>query len=81
MDESLEEDIKIPKTSISVLCFAAYRICKDKKSFEKFALKVSEFLSTYDNNTEYKDKLMNGTNSSESVRFRLDYWREILKTL
>jgi len=81
LDESLEEDVKIPKTSISVLCFAAYRICKDKKSFEKFALKVSEFLATYDDNTEYKNNLMNGTNSAESVRFRLDYWRNIIREL
>ena len=81
LDESLEEDVKIPKTSISVLCFAAYRICKDKKSFEKFTLKVSEFLATYDDNTEYRTNLMNGTNSAESVRFRLDYWRNIIREL
>lgn len=81
LDESLEEGVKIPKTSISVLCFAAYRICKDKKSFEKFALKVSEFLATYNDNTEYKNNLMNGTNSAESVRFRLDYWRNIIREL
>ena len=81
LDKSLDENIKIPKTSISVLCFASYRVCKDKKSFEKFILKVSQFLSTYDNNTEYKEKLMNGTNSSESVRFRLDYWKAQIKAL
>lgn len=81
LDKSIEEDVKIPKTSISVLCFASYRVYKDKKSFEKFALKVNEFLSTYDSNTEYKDKLMNGTNSSESVQARLDYWKAQIKSL
>lgn len=81
LDASLEENVKIPKTSISVLCYASYRVCKDNKNYEEFALKVSEFLAEYDNNTEYKEKLMNGTSSSESVRFRLDYWREILKAL
>ena len=81
LDKSIEEDVKIPKTSISVLCFASYRVYKDKKSFEKFALKVNEFLSTYDSNTEYKDKLMNGTNSSESVQARLDYWKSQIKAL
>ena len=81
LDKSIEEDVKIPKTSISVLCFASYRVYKDKKSFEKFALKVNEFLSTYDSNTEYKDKLMNGTNSSESVQARLDYWKAQIKAL
>lgn len=81
LDKSIEEDVKIPKTSISVLCFASYRVYKDKKSFEKFALKVNEFLSTYDSSTEYKDKLMNGTNSSESVQARLDYWKAQIKAL
>ena len=81
LDEALDEDVRIPKTSISVLCFASYRVCKDKKSYEKFIAKVNNFLTTYDNNTEYKEKLMSGTNSSESVRFRLDYWRNILRTL
>ena len=81
LDKSIEEDVKIPKTSISVLCFASYMVYKDKKSFEKFALKVNEFLSTYDSNTEYKDKLMNGTNSSESVQARLDYWKAQIKAL
>ena len=81
LDKSIEEDVKIPKTSISVLCFASYRVYKDKKSFEKFALKVNEFLSTYDSNTEYKDKLMNGTNSSESVQARLNYWKAQIKAL
>ena len=73
--------MKIPKTSISVLCYASYRVYKDKKNYEKFSLKVVEFLTGYDNNTEYKEKLGGGTTSADSVRFRLNYWREILKTL
>ena len=74
LDESLEEDVKIPKTSISVICYSAYKIYEENKNFEEFALKVSEFLATYDDNTEYKDKLGGGTTSAESVKFRLDYW-------
>jgi hypothetical protein len=81
LDGVLEEDVKIPKTSISVLCYASYRVYKDKKNYEKFSLKVVEFLTGYDNNTEYKEKLGGGTTSADSVRFRLNYWREILKTL
>ena len=81
LDVALEEDVKIPKTSISVLCYASYRACKDGKNYTDFMLKASEFLAGYDDNTEYKEKLMSGTNSAESVRFRLDYWREIVKKL
>lgn len=81
LDASLEDEVKIPKTSISVLCYASYRMLKDKKSYEKFALKVVEFITDYDNNTEYKDKLSNGTNSSEAVKYRFAYWRNILKEI
>lgn len=81
LDESLEDDVKIPKTSISVICYASYRVCEENKSFENFAIKVSEFLVGYDDNSEYKEKLMNGTNSSESVRFRFEYWNNIIEQL
>lgn len=40
-----------------------------------------EFLTGYDNNTEYKEKFGGGTTSADSVRFRLNYWRNIIKEL
>ena len=81
LDGALSDDVKIQKTSISVLCYSSYRVIKDKKGYEKFVAKVNEFLEGYENNTEYKDSLKDGTNSSESVKFRFNYWRNILKEL
>ncbi|KAI4445139.1 hypothetical protein C823_007646 [Eubacterium plexicaudatum ASF492] len=34
LDESIPEDVKINKTTISFICYGAYRIVKDNKSFE-----------------------------------------------
>lgn len=81
LDKGLEEGTKIPKTSFSVILYAAYRVKKDNKDFGKFVETVKEFLSNYDENTEYKNNVQSGTNSSASVRYRFDYWRELIKTL
>lgn len=80
-DESLEENIRIPKTSISVLCYASYLVCQENKDYDKFISKVNEFLEKYDANIDYKRKILNGTNSSDSVKFRLAYWRKIVKEI
>lgn len=80
LNESLEDDIKIPKTSISMICYSAYRILKDKKSFSKFMETVNDFISNYESNEVYKDFLQQGTSSAESVKGRLDYWRNIIRT-
>lgn len=78
-DEAFEE-IKIPVTSISIILYSGYRIKKDKKSFSKLVDLVNEFLNGYENNEEYKQFVYSGTTSSENVRGRLDYWRNIIKT-
>lgn len=81
LDKGLEEGIKIPKTSFPVILYAAYRVKKDNKDFGKFIEIVKDFLANYDDNTEYKNNVQSGTNSSASVRYRFDYWRELIKTL
>lgn len=78
-DEAFEE-IKVPVTSISVILYSGYRIKKDKKSFSKLVNLVNEFLNGYENNEEYKQYVQSGTSSSENVRGRFDYWRNIIKT-
>lgn len=78
-DESFEE-IKVPVTSISVILYSGYRIKKDKKSFSKLVELINEFLNGYENNEEYKKYVQSGTSSSENVRGRFDYWRNIIKT-
>lgn len=59
----------------------SYRALKDKCGYEKFATKVKTFIDTYDDNTEYKEYLSNGTSSTESVQGRFKYWRNIMHAL
>ena len=74
-------DTKITKTTLPFLCYASYRALKDKRGYDKFAAKVNEFLDGYETNEEYKASLSNGTSSSESVKFRFEYWRKIMHSL
>lgn len=81
LNESFGEEIKINKTTISFICYGAYRIIKDKKSFTKFMESVNNFLENYDSNEDYKNFTQQGTSSSESVKGRLEYWRNIIREL
>lgn len=78
-DENFD-DIKIPVTSIPMILYSGYRIVKDKKSFSKLIDLINDFLANYETNEEYKKYVQSGTSSSENVRGRLDYWRNIIKT-
>ena len=80
LNESFEE-IKIPVTSIPMILYGSYRITKDKKSFSKLCASIKEFLDNYDTNEEYKRYVTNGTSSSENVRGRFNYWRDIIRTV
>ena len=42
---------------------------------------VNNFLENYDSNDEYKAFTQQGTSSSESVKGRLEYWRNIIREL
>ena len=74
------EEIKIPVTSIPMVLYSGYRIVKDKKSFTRLVELVNEFLNGYDENEQYKQFVQSGTSSSDNVRGRFDYWRELIKT-
>lgn len=81
MDEVFSGDVKIPKTSLSFICYCYYRVIKDKKSISKLTDTVKTFLDEYDSNEEYKSLIQQGTSSGESVKARLQYWRKIVKEL
>lgn len=81
LNEVFDNGIKVPKTSISVICYAAYRVKKDNKDFNRFVEIVKDFLENYDSNEEYKSNLKEGTASTQAVKYRLDYWRKIVKEL
>ena len=81
LDETFDESVKIPKTSISFVIYTYYRCFKDKKSTSKLTEFVKKFINEYDSNEEYKVSLQEGTSSSESVKTRLQYWRNIIREL
>ncbi len=81
LDEAFDENVKIPKTSVSFVIYTHYRCIKDKKSTSKLTDVVKQFLENYDSNEEYKAFIQNGTSSAESVKARLSYWRKIIKEL
>lgn len=75
------DEITIPITSIPMMLYSGYRITKDKKSFSRLVDSIIEFLNNYDDNGEYKQFVMSATSSRENVRGRLDYWRNMIKTI
>lgn len=78
-DDAFDE-VKIPVTSVPMVLYSGYRITKNKKSFSKLVTAINDFLLTYENNEEYKQYVQSGTSSSENVRSRLNYWKNIIKT-
>lgn len=81
LDEVFDEDVKIPKTSISMIIYGMYRILKDKKSTEKYIAAVKDFLEKYDNNEAYIKFTKEGTANAENVKGRLDYFRNMVKNI
>ena len=67
LDEAFDENVKIPKTSVSFVIYTYYRCIKDKKSTSKLTDIVKQFLDNYDSNEEYKSFIQNGTSSVEPV--------------
>lgn len=81
LNETFDKNVNIPKTSISFIIFAYYRVIKDNKSISKLAGAVKDFLKNYETNEEYKNYILQGTNSKESVQKRLSFWRNIVRKL
>lgn len=81
LNEALDDDIRIPKTSISLCCYGMYRVLKDKKSTEKYIALIKKFLAEYDSNEEYLQYTHDGTASADAVKGRLAYFRNMIKTM
>lgn len=81
LNDALDDDAKINKTSISFICYAGYEVIRKKKSFSKFVDSIKDFLKNYDKNEKYKSFIQQGTSSGESVKARLNYWDDIVKKL
>ena len=81
LDGAFDEDVKIPKTSISMIIYGMYRILKDNKSTEKYIAAVKDFLENYDSNGVYIKFTKEGTSHAENVKGRLDYFRNMVKNI
>lgn len=75
------DSVKIPVTSIPMVLCSGYQIIKNKKSFSKLVDLVNDFLAGYDANEEYKKFVLSGTSGSENVAGRLNWWRNMIKTI
>ena len=67
-----------------MVLFVSYRCVKDKKSFSKLVEKINLFIADYndaDKLQEYKSYCQSSTTSSENVRGRFDYWKNIIREL
>lgn len=81
LDDSFDAEIKIPKTSVSIIIYGMYRVIKDKKSTEKYLEIVYDFLKNYDNNEEYLQYCQSGTSNADMVKGRFDYFRSMIRTM
>ena len=81
LDNAFDENVKIPKTSISFIIYSMMRVIKDNKSVQKLVDVINDFLANYDTNEDYKQFCLQGTSNNVNVNGRLDYWREIVRKL
>ena len=64
-----------------MIYYSGYYVIKDKKSFIKFEELVKKILADYNNNEEYKSFVQQETSSNESVKSKLNYWKNIIRTM
>ena len=79
--DAADDKISIPVTSLPQILYACYKVTKNKKSFGALVDQITEFLSTYDDNEEYKLFVQSGTTSPENVDGRFQYWKAIVNGL
>lgn len=81
LNEAFDENVKIQKTSISVIIYAMAKAIKDKKSTQKLIVKINDFIKTYDTNDSYKQYCARGTSSNANVVGRFEYWKKVVNSL
>ena len=83
LDEIFDE-LKVKQLNIPMILYVSYRCLKDKKSFSKLVEHIVKFVTDYndlDKLQDYKAYCQSSTTSSENVRGRLDYWRNVIREL
>ena len=76
---AFESELKVPVTSIPIMLYCGYKVHREKGGFGKLVETIKDFLDSYDANEEYKSYVQSGTSGSESVRARLNYWKNLIK--
>lgn len=81
LDAEFKEPVKIKTTSLAMVCYGMYKVCKDHKSGAKYLSWLHDFLDNYDKNESYLIYCGRGTASSEMVSGRLNYFKDAIKAL
>lgn len=75
------EELKLKATTIPMVLYAGWRVLDEHKSFTELTDKINEFVSTYDDNEEYRALAGSGTSAADKVRGRLNYWDNIVDSI
>lgn len=81
LNTEFKDRVKIKNTSLPMICYGMYRVCKDKKSTTKYLEWVHKFLETYDTNEEYLIYCGSGTSNSDMVKGRLSYFKDAIRNM
>ena len=72
------EELKLKATTVPMVLYAGWRVVDEHKSFTELVNKINEFVSTYDENEEYRELAGSGTSAANKVKGRLNYWDNIV---
>lgn len=76
---AFESELKVLVTSIPMMLYCGYKVHREKGGFGKLVETINDFLNGYESNEEYKSYVQSGTSGSESVKARLNYWKNLIK--
>lgn len=65
---------KLKKTAIPYVLYAMDKVIRNKKGTKAFAYAIYDFCMNYKNNTEFREIIKSGTNKSEPIQKRLEYF-------
>ena len=80
LDERMEKTDHV-YSSIPMILYIGVQCLRDGKDFDKLVAAVKEFSDTYKDNAAFKAFLDGGTRSSQSVKARWNYWRNIYEEI
>lgn len=81
LNVEFSEPVKIKSSSLSLICYGMYCVCKDNKSPDKYLDWVHSFLDTYCTNQAYLAYCGSATANADRVEGRLNYFRDALEAM